>query len=92
MPRRTALVPFQQGDLDGLCGIYALINAIRLTTEADTRCFPDAAWQELFCTLLLEPDEVVGTVDTVGLGIDTTPPIGWRKRLFGTWSMSTASG
>jgi hypothetical protein len=48
MVRRTALVPFQQGDLDGLCGLYALINAIRLATEDDTRDFPDAAWQELF--------------------------------------------
>src|SRR5829696_7880287 len=73
MPRRTALVPFQQGDLDGLCGIYALINAIRLPTADDTRDFPDAAWQELFCTLLLEADEVVGTVEAVGLGIDPQP-------------------
>ncbi len=47
MSRQTGLVPFQQGNLDGLCGIYALINAIRLATEADTRDFPDAAWQEL---------------------------------------------
>ena len=73
MPRRTALVPFQQGDLDGLCGIYALINAIRLATENDTRCFPDAVWQELFCALLLEADAVVGTVDAVGLGINPQP-------------------
>ncbi len=73
MPRRTGLVPFQQGDLDSLCGIYALINAIRLATEADTRGFPEAAWQELFCALLLEADEVVGAVDAVGLGIDPQP-------------------
>ena len=43
MPRRSGLVPFQQGDLDGLCGIYALINAIRLATEENTRDFPDTA-------------------------------------------------
>src|SRR5829696_7900145 len=73
MPRGAALVPFQQGDLDGLCGIYALINAIRLATEDDTRDFPDAAWQELFFTLLLEADAVVGTVEAVGLGIDLQP-------------------
>ena len=73
MPRRTALVPFQQGDLDGLCGIYALINAIRLATEDDTRDFPDIAWQELFFTLLLEADAIVGTVEAVGLGIDPQP-------------------
>lgn len=73
MVRRTALVPFQQGDLDGLCGLYALINAIRLATEADTRDFPDTAWQELFFTLLLEADEAAGAVDAVGLGIDTQP-------------------
>ena len=30
MARRTALVPFQQGDLDGLCGIYALIKGLRV--------------------------------------------------------------
>ena len=73
MPRRTSLVPYQQGDLVGLCGIYALINAIRLATEADTRDFPDTTWQELFFTLLLEADAVVGTVEAVGLGIDTKP-------------------
>ncbi len=25
--------PFQQGDLDGLCGLYACINAARLLTR-----------------------------------------------------------
>src|SRR5215204_5268114 len=73
MPRRTALVPFQQGDLDGLCGIYSVINAIRLATEDETRDLPDAALQELFFTLLLEADAVVGTVEAVGLGIDPKP-------------------
>jgi hypothetical protein len=73
MVRRTGLVPFQQGDLDGLCGIYALINAIRLATADDTRDFPDAAWQEVFFTLLLEADEAVSTVEAVGLGIDPQP-------------------
>src|SRR5215204_4281524 len=73
MPRRTALVPFQQGDLDGLCGIYSVINAIRLATEDETRDLPDAALQELFFTLLLEADAVVGRVEAVGLGIDPQP-------------------
>src|SRR5215216_4206723 len=73
MVRRPALVPLQQGDLDGLCGIYALINAIRLATEDETRDLPDTAWQELFFTLLLEADAVVGTVEAVGLGIDPKP-------------------
>src|SRR3954466_13010685 len=73
MVRRTALVPFQQGHLDALCGVYALINAIRLATEDDTRDFPDAAWQELFFTLLLEADEAAGAVDAVGSGIDPQP-------------------
>jgi hypothetical protein len=27
---RRQLKPYQQGRLDGLCGVYALINALRL--------------------------------------------------------------
>ncbi|ANU08694.1 hypothetical protein [Paraurantiacibacter namhicola] len=37
LPASKRLLPIQQGELDGLCGIYSLINAIRLLkTEAGT--------------------------------------------------------
>lgn len=29
-PARPEIEPYQQGDLDGLCGLYAVINALRL--------------------------------------------------------------
>jgi len=32
-PIATELSPYRQGDLDGLCGPYALINALRITLE-----------------------------------------------------------
>ena len=28
--RRRKMKPFQQGELDGLCGLYAIVNALRL--------------------------------------------------------------
>lgn len=67
------LVPYQQGQLDGLCGVYALVNAIRLATAARTSDFSEAAWHGLFCALLEELDDTVGTLTALGYGIDEDP-------------------
>ena len=29
LPTRRRIKPMRQGDLDGLCGVYAIVNAIR---------------------------------------------------------------
>ncbi len=35
--RKTARRPYRQGDLDSLCGVYSVVNAVRaLCTEVDT--------------------------------------------------------
>ena len=40
--RRRGLRPFHQGELDGLCGVYAVINAVRALCPELTA--DDAAW------------------------------------------------
>jgi hypothetical protein len=45
--------PFEQGDLDGLCGVYAVVNAVRLTAHPHRR-LPTAECRELFAALLAE--------------------------------------
>ncbi len=49
MPHRRRLEPYLQGDLDGLCGIYAIVNAIRLALVNQNGRFTDEDWHELFC-------------------------------------------
>src|SRR5215217_8060475 len=54
--RGTAAVvpkPFEQGDLDGLCGVYAVVNAARLAAHPHRR-LPAAECRELFAALLAE--------------------------------------
>ena len=45
--------PFEQGDLDGLCGVYAVVNATRLAAHPHRR-LPAARCYELFAALLAE--------------------------------------
>lgn len=45
--------PFEQGDLDGLCGVYAVVNAARLAAHPHRR-LPAAECRELFAVLLAE--------------------------------------
>jgi hypothetical protein len=73
MARRFELAPYRQGDLDGLCGIYALINAIRLATHDDTDAFGHDLWRELLLTLLAEAEDLVGTATAVVHGIGVKP-------------------
>jgi hypothetical protein len=62
--------PFQQGHLDGLCGIYALINTIRLAT-ADQLDLSNSEWMEVFGCLLAQADRHTGATNLVTGGIGT---------------------
>ena len=51
--------PFQQGHLDPLCGVYAMINALRLLTRPSDGL--DAYfWEGLFCHALSRADRMFG--------------------------------
>jgi hypothetical protein len=45
--------PFEQGDLDGLCGVYAVVNAVRLAAHPHRR-LSAAECRGLFAALLAE--------------------------------------
>jgi hypothetical protein len=80
MARRLEIAPYRQGQLDGLCGLYALINAIRLATHHHTGEFGHGVWRDLLLTLLGEAENVVGTATAVVYGIRTKPLYELAKR------------
>ena len=80
MARRLEIAPYRQGQLDGLCGLYALINAIRLATHHHTGEFGHGVWRELLLALLGEAENVVGTATAVVYGIRTKPLYELAKR------------
>jgi hypothetical protein len=49
----AAPTPFEQGDLDGLCGVYAVVNATRLAAQPYRR-LSAADGEDLFAALLKE--------------------------------------
>jgi hypothetical protein len=51
--------PFRQGDLDGLCGLYAVVNAIRLALRPLSR-FDYAIFSDFFEELVAEIDKHQG--------------------------------
>ena len=68
--RQRARRPYRQGDLDGLCGVYSVINALRavcpeLTTELSSRLF-----KQLMRCLRGRAKEPLDVVST-GLGRQT---------------------
>lgn len=71
--RRPSSQPYRQGDLDGLCGIYAVINAIRLALGKEALEYSDDNWRELFCELVLLTDETIGAVAATTCGIGSRP-------------------
>lgn len=73
MTRPDQLVPYSQGELDGLCGIYAIINGIRLTLGNRTERFTAEDWRELFYVLLVAADELIGAPAATTCGIDAKP-------------------
>ena len=48
LPMRRRIKPMRQGDLDGLCGVYSIINAIRWLCPA----LSEQRAQELFNVLI----------------------------------------
>lgn len=68
--RKAALEPFLQGELDGLCGPYAVINGIRLALGPE-REMPDAAWVDLFGGMLREAAGRHRRGDLCAAGLDT---------------------
>jgi hypothetical protein len=73
MPARFEIAPYRQGQLDGLCGLYAVINALRLATHDRTGEFGDDLWKDLLLTLLCEAEGMVGTATAVVHGIGARP-------------------
>ncbi len=45
--------PWQQGELDGLCGIYAIINAMKVLTLSRGHTFTDSSGAMLFRKMVL---------------------------------------
>lgn len=58
MARPMVLPPFRQGDLDALCGVYAVLNAIRFAARGHA-AFRELNWQRLFARLVSEADRKV---------------------------------
>ena len=67
------LLPFRQGELDGLCGIYAIVNAVRWATAKRTHGFDEAAWRRLFAALIFRAEETVGFLAALESGMDEQP-------------------
>jgi hypothetical protein len=64
----VALAPYQQGELDALCGLYAIINATRLALSP-TRCMKSADFGHFFNFLIgrLHADRMLLYAITGGL-------------------------
>lgn len=61
-------MPYEQGEFDALCGIYAIINAFRKALGHDHR-LPDAAWEALFTGLIEQIDKSVGLTVAMSDGL-----------------------
>ncbi|MES0090058.1 hypothetical protein [Mesorhizobium sp. M0030] len=66
-------LPFRQGELDGLCGVYAVVNAIRLVLGVQATLLRQRDWQDLFVALVEAVDRSVGAAHAASNGIDTQP-------------------
>ena len=86
MVRRTGLAPFRQGDLDGLCGIYALINAIRLATEdGHPETSPNCVAGAVLSPSCSKPTRLAGRSMRSVWGSTHSPSTGLPSPPFGTW-------
>lgn len=65
--------PFLQGELDGLCGIYAIINAIRLAMGPRAGQLAAEHWHDLFAELMAAADDLVGAMQATVSGIEVRP-------------------
>jgi hypothetical protein len=66
------LVPLQQGRLDCLCGVYAIVNAVRWIAAAG-KPLQRAQQAALFSHVLAAADRHVGLHEALTYGIDTLP-------------------
>src|SRR5262249_1949827 len=73
--RTRNLKPFRQGDFDGLCGLYAIVNAIRLAADPSTR-ISDTLAEQLFTYLIHNTSRRISLARAVTEGI-TTPELSW---------------
>ncbi|SHF08703.1 hypothetical protein SAMN02745157_1605 [Kaistia soli DSM 19436] len=73
MPLARLPPPFRQGNLDTLCGLYAILNAIKLALGSETSTLSRRDWQRLFRKLLREADHRVGLVHATSHGVDAAP-------------------
>ena len=67
---RSSLLPYHQGHLDGLCGIYAIINAVRLAT-ADRLALSHDHWTGMFTCLVGEAEKTLNLTGLVATGLGT---------------------
>lgn len=56
------IAPFSRGSWTGFCGVYAIINALRLAFEHRSAKLQRSEWQELFFALLAKVDDGVGGI------------------------------
>lgn len=68
--RKRPLTPYRQGDLDGLCGLYAVVNAMRLSTKSQR--VHRSIWRDIFAELVILADLHVGISHALTCGIDRT--------------------
>src|SRR3954453_5066129 len=73
--------PYRQGDLDGLCGPYCVVNAVRLAAHPQRR-LRDAECVELFAALVAELADI-GRLRTAVT--DGTGKVGRLARRAGCW-------
>ncbi|WP_421521893.1 hypothetical protein [Ochrobactrum quorumnocens] len=70
------LRPYLQGNLDSLCGIYALINAIRWALRNELASTKGPHWEELFRRLTNHAVKEMGHLDLPTSGLSLYAMIG----------------
>jgi hypothetical protein len=65
------LPPFRQGELDGLCGVYAAINAVRLILGPGGCRLSNDDWLAMFAEILCCADASLGAATAAISGIET---------------------
>lgn len=74
--KHVKLRPYLQGNLDSLCGIYALINAIRWALRNELASAKGPHWEELFRKLTNHAVKEMGHLDLPTSGLSLYPMIG----------------
>lgn len=69
--KRQRLRPYRQGELDGLCGLYAGINAVRWALRDVGAKISIDDWQTLFTVMLAAAEDRTGAYTATAFGIGT---------------------